>query len=429
MKDKLRAMLTRNVAMKLVSIVLALLVWVTIINLSDPTVTKTITGIPIEWRNEDLVKSDTTAYVTEASKEVTIRIEGVRSKIADLSASDFVAYIDFSEMSNVYAVPVHVEAKNAEVAKNTDILKQSMMMMSGKLEETTTKQLNIIVNTKNADERFYARVSYQSQYQANLFGSKSLVDSVAKLVADVDLQGATQDVSKQNVPFVAYDWDNNVVDLKDIGIPENMSKIEVQFELLPIQEKKIEVDVSAVPIMRGQAIRSVEHTTSIRLAGRREVLNAVGDTIKVNYINKGREELIATLEDNDVDIKKFLPNEGRDLYLVDGKQTISVKIVVDKLDQKNLTVKTTDIRIQGLTKSLAAAFDEETVAVTVWDFKEKLTEYVETNLGLYVDLSEVVEEGTVTVELRSTSETVDKSLSEEPVKVTLTVTKAQEDDT
>jgi hypothetical protein len=55
MKDKLRAMLTRNVAMKLVSIVLALLVWVTIINLSDPTVTKTITGIPIEWRNEDLV--------------------------------------------------------------------------------------------------------------------------------------------------------------------------------------------------------------------------------------------------------------------------------------------------------------------------------------------------------------------------------------
>ena len=333
MKDKLRAMLTRNVAMKLVSIVLALLVWVTIINLSDPTVTKTITGIPIEWRNEDLVKSDTTAYVTEASKEVTIRIEGVRSKIADLSASDFVAYIDFSEMSNVYAVPVHVEAKNAEVAKNTDILKQSMMMMSGKLEETTTKQLNIIVNTKNADERFYARVSYQSQYQANLFGSKSLVDSVAKLVADVDLQGATQDVSKQNVPFVAYDWDNNVVDLKDIGIPENMSKIEVQFELLPIQEKKIEVDVSAVPIMRGQAIRSVEHTTSIRLAGRREVLNAVGDTIKVNYINKGREELIATLEDNDVDIKKFLPNEGRDLYLVDGKQTISVKIVVDKLDQ------------------------------------------------------------------------------------------------
>ncbi len=332
-------------------------------------------------------------------------------------------------MSNVYAVPVHVEAKNAEVAKNTDILKQSMMMMSGKLEETTTKQLNIIVNTKNADERFYARVSYQSQYQANLFGSKSLVDSVAKLVADVDLQGATQDVSKQNVPFVAYDWDNNVVDLKDIGIPENMSKIEVQFELLPIQEKKIEVDVSAVPIMRGQAIRSVEHTTSIRLAGRREVLNAVGDTIKVNYINKGREELIATLEDNDVDIKKFLPNEGRDLYLVDGKQTISVKIVVDKLDQKNLTVKTTDIRIQGLTKSLAAAFDEETVAVTVWDFKEKLTEYVETNLGLYVDLSEVVEEGTVTVELRSTSETVDKSLSEEPVKVTLTVTKAQEDDT
>ena len=311
MKDKLRAMLTRNVAMKLVSIVLALLVWVTIINLSDPTVTKTITGIPIEWRNEDLVKSDTTAYVTEASKEVTIRIEGVRSKIADLSASDFVAYIDFSEMSNVYAVPVHVEAKNAEVAKNTDILKQSMMMMSGKLEETTTKQLNIIVNTKNADERFYARVSYQSQYQANLFGSKSLVDSVAKLVADVDLQGATQDVSKQNVPFVAYDWDNNVVDLKDIGIPENMSKIEVQFELLPIQEKKIEVDVSAVPIMRGQAIRSVEHTTSIRLAGRREVLNAVGDTIKVNYINKGREELIATLEDNDVDVKKFLFNAYR----------------------------------------------------------------------------------------------------------------------
>ncbi len=87
MKDKLRAMLTRNVAMKLVSIVLALLVWVTIINLSDPTVTKTITGIPIEWRNEDLVKSDTTAYVTEASKEVTIRIEGVRSKIAVTSIS------------------------------------------------------------------------------------------------------------------------------------------------------------------------------------------------------------------------------------------------------------------------------------------------------------------------------------------------------
>ena len=140
MKGKLKAMFTRNIGMKLVSLVLALLVWITIINLSDPKITKTISDIPIDFRNEEVVTSENTTYVPSdsAGRKVTIRISGVRSKIEELTASDFIAYVDFNEMSSVYAVPVHVEAKEKNIAAIVEITRQSTMMMSGKIVQMET---------------------------------------------------------------------------------------------------------------------------------------------------------------------------------------------------------------------------------------------------------------------------------------------------
>jgi len=421
MKGKLKSLFTRNIGMKLVSIVIAFLVWIAIINLSNPTITRTISDIPIEWRNESIVTSETASYATDAAREVTIRIRGVRAEIENLSADDFLAYVDFSEMSNVYAVPVHVEAKTEEIASIMEITKQSMTMMPGKLETKSKETVDITVLFVNVPEKYYPLCNNKSYNSMTISGAESVVDSVSRLVASVDLKNSTQDVKQREVKLTAFDSNDNVINLREIGIPDHMSTILVDVDMLPIVDMEIQVDQAGITAAKGFGIASVEFTSSVSLAGKAENIAKVGDRIVIQYV---RRNLMESVEDNDVSVENYLP---KDVYLVQENKKITVKIQVERLGQKSFNAKTADISVRNLSSLLTSEFAEEEITFSVYDLNKNLVNLVETDLGLYVDLAKETETGTISVELHSTMESVESSLREDSVAVTVVLGNAEEE--
>ena len=434
MKDKLKAMFTRNIGMKLVSILIAFIVWITIINLSDPTITRTISGIPIEWRNKDIVNSSTTSYVADSDvgTELTIRIEGVRSKIENLTKDDFIAYIDFNEMSSVFAVPIHVAPKSEDTATFVDIIRQSETMLRGKIEEKKEiRGIPVEVRTENVPTGYFAHVSKQDNQSFSIYDSKDLVDQVKRFVATVDLQNSSQDVVDREVKLVAYDVEGNIIeaDMREFGI---QSTIPVSIDLLPIQDKKVRIEWSGVTAAEGFGIVSKESSLdsleSIKLAGRPEALGRIGSELVIRY---EKRDLMESVDLNNVSLEQYLPSG---VYVANENSTFTVKITVAAENTKDFLVKTSDIRIERLDKAFAATFKDENIQVRVYEIDKYLVTLNATNLELYVDLLEVTETGTVTAELRSKlngspegTANIDDDLTLYEVMIELEITEATDD--
>ena len=51
----MKKILTNNIGMKIIAILIALIGWLVIINIDDPTITKTISGISVDMENESMI--------------------------------------------------------------------------------------------------------------------------------------------------------------------------------------------------------------------------------------------------------------------------------------------------------------------------------------------------------------------------------------
>ena len=60
---------TKNIGLKLLSVLLALLLWLTVMNVEDPTVTATISDIPVQIINDDVIKTFISTYYLSSKKE------------------------------------------------------------------------------------------------------------------------------------------------------------------------------------------------------------------------------------------------------------------------------------------------------------------------------------------------------------------------
>lgn len=425
MKDKLKAMFLRNIGMKLVSIAIALVIWITIINLSDPKMTKTISGISIEQRNVDQVQSESRTYVSDSEKTVTIRINGVRSKIENLTASDFLAYVDFREMSSVYAVPVHVDAKDRTVKGDVEIVRQSVTMMTGKIVENYTRRKMIVVRFLNVPDGYYAVLDGEQDVKSeDLTGPLKTLDSFENLIAEVDVHGSTSDIIQKDVELTAFDKEGNPVDLTDVRIPIDTIKVNVL--LLPIKSVPIELDISGVTTKDGhRVIRSkCSWTNSVNIAARQEILDSL-DSLSIRYTKR---DLISEYEDNDFSIARYLPDGA---YVASDIKTISVYIAVEPTADKRFTIKVSDIQTMYLKDPLILKKDDaDTVSFAVHDLlKDEADKLTEINLNLYLDLSVITAPGRYTVDLKSWKEVVEKSLREDDVKVNIYVVNDESDTT
>ena len=95
-----------NMWMKILSVVIAVLIWLFVANTNDPVVTKRFYSIPVKVMNEDALTKRGYAYEILDGEEVNITVKGKSSIVRSMGISDFQAIADFSKLSKVDAVPI-----------------------------------------------------------------------------------------------------------------------------------------------------------------------------------------------------------------------------------------------------------------------------------------------------------------------------------
>ncbi len=407
MVKKLKSMVCNNLGLKLLSVVIAIVLWGIIMNMNDPVITKTIDEIPIERINEeqamellkDSSRKDTTGisdakytYVCASPEIVTIIIRGKRSKIERLTASDFKAYINFLEWSDVYALPVHVEAKQKDVEDDLEIQYRSLTMMSGKLEVNESKTIDVEIRTENVPNDFYANCIKKSVSQQNVSGPKNKIKSVVSVIAVIDVNKI--ELTETNGIRVGYPRatlipiDQNGAEVTGVNL--QIQTVSMELQLLPIREVEVDTAALAKKVSAGKGFYVGNITCrNIRIAGPEELLNRVGKLdISDNFTTmEGKVEK----EEQPVELSEsFLPSG---LYFADSK---SVTVTVEFVEKKKVEfdVKTEAIQIPDLDEGLQAIFDAETIHVTLYVSDDNAKTLTAENLQLYLDGKQFTSLGT-----------------------------------
>ena len=140
-----------NIGIKLVSVLIALVVWMTIINIDDPYKTRTF-SVTVQTINEDALKSVNKVYEVIEGSTANVKVKGKKSVVDKLTVDDISATADLSDLSSVNAVTI-VPALKKHIS--SDVILECNQVLKVSLENMASKQVKVTVETIGTPEDGY----------------------------------------------------------------------------------------------------------------------------------------------------------------------------------------------------------------------------------------------------------------------------------
>ncbi len=346
MKEKI----LKNWGLKIMAVLISFLVWFLVANIEDYSITKTITGIPVVILNEEAITDQEMVYEIVQGKTVDIKVEGRRSVVEKLSADDFTASANLSELSITNSVQIAVEAVSASVRREISIsIVDSMMKVA--IEERGEQKLPISVLTVGETQEGYAVVSSAATpNMVTISGAASKVRDVKTVRVEVDVEGLNAGFTTRG-ELILLDADGAVIMTDKIEM--NHSTVTVKVSIQKTKEVPIQVTPTG-EVAEGYSVSGdVEYQpTTVLIAGDEELLRSVREISIDNIDITGQNSNYETT----VDINDYLP-EG--IVVADRTQEIAIKINIEKLVERVITLKPSDIRFIEGSEDLEYQISEE----------------------------------------------------------------------
>ena len=339
-----------NLTLKLLSLGLAFLIWLIVVNVSNPDIEMSVT-VPIEVRNADVLTSaDKTYSLDEKNVRISYKIRTqFRSRV---SASDFSAYIDLEDYSITGAVPVYTSVLNG---KNNLVgsVSASPMVVHVDTEDIQRKRFDLESGTFSAvteggaaDGYAAGEIETETDY-IYVQGPVSEVGKISRVGIEVRITEATENVSGEATP-VFYDANGNVITDIDERFTLSRETIAYTVPIYKIKAMSITADVMGEP-EEGYEFNEVECSPSfINVYGPDEILD------EYNTINIPEYELDITGASQNitrsVDIAEYIP-EG--LSLAEPGSEITVVARIRRRPVVTVTTESTESADEGETAETA----------------------------------------------------------------------------
>lgn len=380
MKEKL----LNNLGLKVVSLVLAFIVWMAVVNISNPVIDDTQT-VTVEVRNEKVLKDENLTYEIAGKDTVTVSYQ-VRTRNRSLvRASDFHAYIDMKDYNVTGAVPVTVEInKEKESLIKSDTITVKPMVIRIVTEELQRKKIDLQVTTKGTPEEGYAlgNISLSPDYVV-VEGPMSQIGQIHHMGVEIDVENANADI-RTTAPPVFYDSNGNTLDLGD-KVTVNRPEIACEVAVLKAKNLTLNFEVTG-QVAPGYRFTGVESDLkSVSVVGTKSVLASVTtlsiSSEKLNIDGATGDRKI------ELDLSDYLPPST--FIVGDDNKSVTVTLKIEPLATRTFTLPIEDISRTGAQTDYEYSFDKAAAEVTVKGLKEDLDTLKEADLNAVLDLTEL----------------------------------------
>ena len=391
MLTKLKMSLTNNIGLKFLAVLIALVLWLAIVNVNDPEKTITVSNIPISVTNESAITSRDMVYNVKSEQYLNITVSGKRSIVSNLSAEDFRATASLKELSKVNSIPVDVTTKNASLGRKITIVKQSAQTILVDVENVEEKDFTdlVVEYTGKVADGYVAGLSSMSTDEVTVKAPTSIIDKIKKVAVRCSLDGTNTNISKK-CPVILYDKNDKEIKSDEIELSDKKIRVNVNVlraKQVPISTiNKDELGKPADGYVVDDVILSSD---SITVYGSEESLDSI--------------ESLDIQDDIDVSDAKGDVTQNIDVsgklqkgLSVSGESTITVKVLIKKLITRTFEYDASEVSLNDLSSDLDVQLVTKKVKVTLQGEEEVISQLTKDDMAISADLGKV-KEGTTTV--------------------------------
>ena len=391
MLTKLKMSLTNNIGLKFLAVLIALVLWLAIVNVNDPEKTITVSNIPISVTNENAITSRDMVYNVKSEQYLNITVSGKRSIVSNLSAEDFRATASLKELSKVNSIPVDVTTKNASLGRKITIVKQSAQTILVDVENVEEKDFTdlVVEYTGKVADGYVAGLSSMSTDEVTVKAPTSIIDKIKKVAVRCSLDGTNTNISKK-CPVILYDKNDKEIKSDEIVLSDKKIRVNVNVlraKQVPISTiNKDELGKPADGYVVDDVILSSD---SITVYGSEESLDSIESLDIQDDIDVSDAKGDVT---QNIDVTGKLPKG----LSVSGESTITVKVLIKKLITRTFEYDASEVSLNDLSSDLDVQLVTKKVKVTLQGEEEVISQLTKDDMAISADLGKV-KEGTTTV--------------------------------
>ena len=388
---KLKMSLTNNIGLKFLAVLIALVLWLAIVNVNDPEKTITVSNIPISVTNESAITSRDMVYNVKSEQYLNITVSGKRSIVSNLSAEDFRATASLKELSKVNSIPVDVTTKNASLGRKITIVKQSAQTILVDVENVEEKDFTdlVVEYTGKVADGYVAGLSSMSTDEVTVKAPTSIIDKIKKVAVRCSLDGTNTNISKK-CPVILYDKNDKEIKSDEIELSDK--KIRVNVNVLRAKQVPISTinkDALGKPADGYVVDDVILSSDSITVYGSEESLDSIESLDIQDDIDVSDAKGDVT---QNIDVTGKLPKG----LSVSGESTITVKVLIKKLITRTFEYDASEVSLNDLSSDLDVQLVTKKVKVTLQGEEEVISQLTKDDMVISADLGKV-KEGTTTV--------------------------------
>lgn len=267
-----------NVGLLLLSLGLALLIWMVAVREENPIDERWFTTpIPIEFRN----RPESMELYNPSQTNVNVVVRAPVSVLEDLQLDDFEAVVDLSGLEEgEHRLPVTVSVER-EPALVRDVQPQSISLY---LESMVEREVPVDVRlTGSTAVGYVSRRHTIEPLTVTVRGPDSFVARVVGASGEISVEGARNDVERE-VALQPVDVDGELVS----NVELEPSRVSVT---VPVEQLSGYSDLGVVPTIEGEPapgyrVSSIEvEPSAVKVYGRREVIEALSGVIRTEALS------------------------------------------------------------------------------------------------------------------------------------------------
>jgi YbbR domain-containing protein len=324
-------MMNSNTFYKIISIVIALVLWVYVIQVENPTKTKTISDVPIQLLNEESLTARGLALSGEPNYTVDVQIKGKRADLSKINAGDFIANADlFGYSLGKNYIPVTITAPDG-----ITVLDVKPVKINVTIEERVevAKPIKVVFIGRFEDGIEAGQIATQPA-EIQVSGAKSEVSAVAYIKAEISVSKLTAEGQTIQARAVAVNSQGDVVQ----NVRLSSAYIDVSAKLCQVKEVSLKVTTAGAvaPIYE---VTNINLPSSVKIKGSKEALAGIND------LTAAPIDISTVSSTSKIPVSIKLP-EG--VEFADGYEKLTVDISIKPVATRQFTYTSDEIKLEGI---------------------------------------------------------------------------------
>lgn len=371
----------RNFKNKIAALIVGVLLWFTLMNISDPISTKSFYDIPINVSNAQNLKDINKTYSIQENQTISVVLKGHRSLLDTMSKDDITASVDVTKLSSINTSEINIDVKSG-----LEVISSSQKTVDVEIDDIAHAEWPVEVEQAGTvlKEHWINKIKLDNETLL-ISGPKTLLNKINQVKVSVDITNK-KDGDKTTVTPVLYDKNGDIMDNSKFSFNSDS----ITATILLYKTKTVPVKITTTDEKGSQGVvKDISFSPEeITIAGPDDILNKtntlnISIPVKIDITNNNSSEMSKTININD-----YLP---KDVILASKDEKVVINITFVPYAKKEVTLKTSSIKILGLKNNYKVTFSKDTFTTTVIAPEKEIQNINSSNLTSSFDFSNYTE--------------------------------------